>query len=189
MSVLGAVLVAQSPASFSAAPSAQANIGVNGFFSADKAQRGRTIQAAVVMDIPEGFHVNSNKPLSKYSIPTTIKIDAPGGVRVGPVSYPRAVVRRFKFEGRSEEERLAVYEGRAVMRFNVTVPADFEPGVTELRVRVRYQSCDDRVCYPPATRDITLPVGIVGASDPVRRINGQIFGGGGSRSPRRGRRG
>lgn len=162
-----------------AAPAVQAsNIGVNGFYSVNRAQRGRTIQAAVVLDIPRGYHVNANRPLGKYAVPTTVKIDASRGVRVSPVSFPRAVVRSPKF---SQGERLAFYEGRAVMRFNVTVPANHPEGMTELRVRVRFQSCTDEVCYPPATRDLTLPIGIVGANDPVQRINGQLFGGGGRR--------
>lgn len=149
------------------------NIGVSSFFSADKAQRGRIVQAAVVMDIPGGYHVNSNRPMSKYAIPTVIKVEAPNGVRIGPVSYPRAIVRRLKA---SNHEPLALFEGRAVMRFNVTVPANFQPGMTELRVRLRYQSCNDEVCFPPQTRDFTMPIGVVGANDSVKRINGQIFG-------------
>ena len=150
------------------------NVGINGFYSVNKAQRGRTIQAAIVFDIPQGYHVNANRPLGKYAVPTTIKIDAPGGIRTSAVSFPRGVVRRLQF---SKGEQLAVYEGRPVMRFNVTVPANYEQGVTELRVRVRFQACTDEICYPPATRDITLPIGIVGANDPVQRINGQFFGG------------
>ncbi|MDQ1613955.1 MAG: disulfide bond corrector protein DsbC, partial [Pyrinomonadaceae bacterium] len=115
-----------------AAPVAQgANIGVNGFFAADKAQRGRSVAAAVVLDIPRGFHVNANKA-AKFSIPTVLKIDAPKGFRVGAVSYPRAVVRRLGFS----KEALALYEGRAVMRFNIIVPANYQTGLTELRAKV-----------------------------------------------------
>jgi hypothetical protein len=95
-------------------------------------------------------------------------------------------VRRFKFS----KDQLAVYEGRAVMRFNITIPVNYEPGVTELRARLRFQSCTDEVCFPPATREVKLPIGIVGTNDAVRRINADIFGGGGSnRRPARRRRG
>ncbi|HYY58020.1 MAG TPA: protein-disulfide reductase DsbD domain-containing protein [Pyrinomonadaceae bacterium] len=156
---------------------AQASLGINGFFSADKAQRGRTLQAAVVVDIPGGYHVNANKPLGKYAIPTVLKIEAPGGVRISPISYPRASVRRFSFSN----EQLAVYEGRAVMRFNITIPANFDSGVTELRARLKYQSCTEDTCFQPVTREITMPIAVVGAGDPVKRINGQIFGGGSRR--------
>jgi hypothetical protein len=77
-----------------AAPAPDPNIGVNGYYSNDKAQRGRTIQAAC--DGPSGYHVNSNRPLNKYSIPTGLKIEKPCGVTVGAVIYPRAVVRKLK---------------------------------------------------------------------------------------------
>jgi thiol:disulfide interchange protein DsbD len=154
-----------------AAPVVQgANIGVNGFFAADKAQRGRTVQAAVVLDIPRGFHVNANKA-AKFSIPTVVKIDAPKGLRVGPVAYPRAVVRRLGFS----KEALSLYEGRAVMRFNIAVPANYQTGLTELRAKVTYQSCNDEVCFPPTTREVKLGINVVGANESVKRINGQYF--------------
>ena len=157
----------------SAAAAQSDQIGVNGFYAVNRAQRGRTVQAAVVLDIPRGYHVNANRPLGKYAVPTTVKIDAPRGVRVSAVSFPRGVVRNLSFAG---GERLALYEGRAVMRFNITFPADFPQGVTELRARVRFQACTDEVCYPPATRELKLPIGVVGTNDPVQRINGRIFG-------------
>jgi DsbC/DsbD-like thiol-disulfide interchange protein len=152
----------------------QPNIGINGFYSTDKAQRGRVIQAAVVVDIPGGYHINANRLIGKIGVPTSLKIDAPGGIRVGPVVYPRAIVRRLKVS----DDQLALYEGRAVIRFNVTVPANYQEGMTELRARLRYQSCNDEVCFQPTTSEITLPIGVVGPNDPVKRINGNIFGGG-----------
>ncbi len=172
--LLAAILLAL-PVNFHAEPLSltQGNFGVNGFFSADKAQRGRTVQAAVVLEIPSGFHVNSNRPLAKFLIPTSLKIEAPSGIRIGPVSYPRAVLRSFSFS----PDKLSVYEGRAVLRFNITVPANFNPGVTELRARLKYQSCNDEACFPPTTRSITMPIAIVGANESVKRINGRIFGG------------
>jgi thiol:disulfide interchange protein DsbD len=154
-----------------AAPATQSNIGVNGFFAADRAQRGRSVQAAVVLDIPHGFHVNANKA-AKFSIPTVVKIDAPKGLRVSAVSYPRAVVRRLGFS----KDLLSLYEGRAVMRFNVAVPADYQTGLTELRAKVTYQSCNDEVCFPPTTREVKLGINVVGTNESVKRINGQYFG-------------
>ncbi len=153
------------------------NIGVNGFFSVDRAQQGSSFQAAVVMDIPDGLHVNANKPLGKYAVPTVVKIDAPRGFRVTPVAYPRGSVRTFSFGG-ADATRISVYEGRTVFRFNVSVPAEQPFGVETVRVSVRFQSCTDEVCYPPATRNLELPIGVVGRDATSNRINGQYFGGG-----------
>ena len=142
------------PANFFAKPTPQSapNIAVTAALSPDKVQRGRTARGTVVMDIPSGFHVNSNRPLEKFLIATQLKIDPPKGIRVGPVIYPRAVLRNFKFS----KSRVSVYEGRATMRFNVNVPANFSSGTTELKVHLRYQSCNDEVCFPPQSRDVSL---------------------------------
>ena len=149
----------------------QPNIGVNGYYSMDRAQRGRALQAAVVLDIPGGYHVNSNRPKSSYLVATSVKIDAPGGVRIGGVRYPLARLRSFGFS----EQKLSVYEGRAVMRFSVTVPANYGQGKMELKARVRYQSCSDKECYAPVTRDISLWIDVVNANESARRANGNIF--------------
>src|SRR5947207_15835477 len=82
------------PQSFQAAPTPEPNIGVNCYFASDRAQRGRIVQAAGVMETPSGYHVNANRPLNKYSSPTSLKIDASGGPRVGPIMYPRAARRK-----------------------------------------------------------------------------------------------
>jgi DsbC/DsbD-like thiol-disulfide interchange protein len=161
------------PQNFLAVPTPEPNIGVNGYFSADRAQRGRIVQAAVVIDIPAGYHVNANRPLNKYAIPTVLKIDAPRGVVVGPVGYPRAIVRRLKAVN---NDPLALYEHRAILRFNVTVPAGYQGGEVVLKARLRYQSCNDEVCFPPKNHDLDMGIGVVGANDRVQRANRWVFG-------------
>ena len=170
--------VATHAATVTPLPATQSNnIAVNGFFSVDPANQGSSFRAAIVMEIPAGLHVNSNKPLGKYVIPTVIKIEAPKGLKVTPVSYPAGAVRSFDFGG-GAPERLSVYEGRAIMRFNVTVAPDAPLGVARVRVSVRFQSCSDTVCFPPATRDLSLAIAIVGPGERVNQINAQYFGGG-----------
>ncbi len=122
------------PSSFYSTPVPQSapNIGVNGSLSTNKIQRGRTVQATVAME--------------------QVKVEAPTGIRVGPVSYPRAVLRSFKFS----KNRVSVYEGRATMRFNVSVPRGVSTGSKEIKVRLKYQSCNDEVCFPPQSRELSL---------------------------------
>ena len=174
--LLGGLMVV--PANLNAAPdpapAPQPNIGINGYYANDKVQRGRTVQAALVMDIPGGYHVNANRPLGKYAIATVLKVEAPKGVTVGAVSYPKAIVRKLKAVN---NEPLAVYEGRAVLRFNVTVPANYNGGELVLKARLRYQSCNDEVCFPPKSHDADLRIGVVGPNDKVQRANGWVFGG------------
>jgi DsbC/DsbD-like thiol-disulfide interchange protein len=150
------IILLVSPSSFYATPLAQSppNIAVNGYVSGDSVRRGRSAQAVVVMEIPSGFHVNSSRPLEKFLIPTQLQVEVPAGVKVSAVSYPRALLRKLKFS----KNRVAVYEGRAMMRFNVTVPASYGSDSTELRARLKYQACNDEVCFPPQSREISIPV-------------------------------
>ena len=159
------------PVGSKSAPAPEPNISVVGYFAADKAQRGRTIRVGVVIDIPAGYHINSNRPLENYLIATQLKIEAPGGVRVGPIGYPRPLLRSFSFS----KKKLSVYEGQTILRFNVTVPANYSDGEARLKGRLRLQSCNDEVCFPPKNQEINLKIDVVGANDRVQRVNGWVF--------------
>lgn len=142
------------PASHYSSPSPQSapNIGVSGSLSPNKVRKGGTIQGTIVLDIPNGYHVNSNKPLERFLIPTQLKIEGPAGVRVGPILYPRPLVRSLKFS----KNKLAVFEGRTKIRFTVTISAGFSSNSAELKARLRYQSCSDEACFPPQSKDVSL---------------------------------
>ena len=146
------------PANFYATPLPQSapNIGVSGSLSAKNVKRGRAVQGTITMEIPAGYHVNSNRPLEKFLVATQLQIEASNSIRVGPVSYPRAVLRMFKFS----KSRVSVYEGRAIMRFSVSVPANAAIGSVPLKARLRYQSCNDEVCFPPRTQEVILSLTI-----------------------------
>ena len=147
LSSLALTTVAQSPP----------NIRINNYVSSDKVRRGGAARGAVEIEIPQGYHVNSSKPLEKFLIPTQLQIEAPTGVRVGPVTYPRALVRQLKFS----KNKVSVYEGKSVMRFNITVPANYGSYSVELKGKLRYQSCSDDVCFPPVTKEMNFRLNVV----------------------------
>lgn len=151
-----AIVVLTVPGVFHSRAFAQSppNINVTGYVAGDTVRRGRSAQAVVVMEIPGGFHVHSNRPLEKFLIATQLEVEAPQGVRVSRVVYPRAILRSLKFS----KNRVAVYEGRATMRFNVTVPASFGADSTQLKAKLRYQSCNDELCFPPQAREVVIQV-------------------------------
>lgn len=134
---------------------AQGEVPINGSIGNGRLQKGKTVRATVVMDIPGGLHVNSNRPLSKYAIPTRVRVTG-GGLKLGAVSYPRSKVQKFSFS----EDQIAVYDGRASFSFPVTVPANFSGNVARIRVVISYQSCTDEVCYRPRTGEITLSAAV-----------------------------
>lgn len=138
------------PATFYAQSSS--DVKVDGSLAPDKIKKGRVVRGSVVMDIPSGLHVQSNKPLDKYLIPTKLDVETPEGMKVGPISYPRAVRRNLKFS----KSAVAVYEGRATIRFNVTVPASYGGSSGEIKGKLRFQACNDDACFPPVTREVKM---------------------------------
>lgn len=128
------------------------DVNVSGSIAPDKVKKGRVVRGTVVMEIPAGLHVQSNRPLDKYLIPTKLDLETPSGMTAGPVSYPRAVMRNLKFS----KGAVAVYEGRTLLRFNVTVPANYSGSSGEIRGKLRFQACNDESCFPPVTREVKM---------------------------------
>ena len=142
------------PATFysSPAPQSSGDVNVTGSLAPDKIKKGRVVRASVVMDIPAGLHVQSSKPLDKFLIATKLDVETPPGMKVGPVSYPRALMRKLKFS----KNTVAVYEGKSIVRFNVTVPANYSGGSGEIKGKLRFQACNDESCFPPVTREVKM---------------------------------
>ena len=134
------------------APQSSSDINVSGSIAPDKIKKGRSVRATVVMDIPAGLHVQSNKPLDKFLVATKLNVETPSGMNVGPITYPRALMRKLKFS----KGNVAVYEGKAMIRFNVTVPANYSGGSGEIKGKLRFQACTDESCFPPVTREVKM---------------------------------
>lgn len=124
---------------------------VSGSIGKGTVERGKAVRGAVVLSIPDGLHVNSNRPASEYAIPTSVRLSGRGVRVAGPV-YPRGKNRKFQFS----ENAINVYEGRVTFPFTVTVPSNFRGSFVRVNATVRYQACTDEVCYPPRNRQITL---------------------------------
>src|ERR1700741_2032012 len=90
-------------------PQSAADVNVSGSVAPDKVKKGRVVRGSVVMEIPSGLHVQSSQPLDKFLVATKLSVETPSGMQVGPITYPRAVMRKLKFS----KANVAVYEGRA----------------------------------------------------------------------------
>jgi thiol:disulfide interchange protein DsbD len=150
--VTGLLLLLPATLQSSPLPQTAADVKVNGELKPDKIKKGSSARASVTIEIPQNLHVQSNRPLDKFLIPTKLDIQAPQGVKVGPITYPRAVSRRLGFS----KQPVAVYEGKAILRFNVTVPPNYGSSSAELRGNLRFQACNNDSCFPPVNREVKL---------------------------------
>jgi DsbC/DsbD-like thiol-disulfide interchange protein len=118
---------------------------------------GGTVHLALKVKLrPENVHVQSNKPRDPAFIPTVLTIDAPAGATVGTIRYPPA--RDLKQQG--QQTPLAVYGPEFTINVDVTLAKSAVAGNLAVPAHLKYQACDEAVCYPPAKADTqwTLPV-------------------------------
>jgi DsbC/DsbD-like thiol-disulfide interchange protein len=128
------------------------------------------VRLALKVSLPEGLHTQSNKPLDPTLIPTVLTIDAQAGVTVDEIVYPPAI--ELKQQGL--EQALAVFEHEFVLGVQLTLGAGVAAGDLALPARLRYQACNDMMCFPPATaafawaiRVVPAGTGVGSAADPV----------------------
>jgi len=118
---------------------------------------GGTARAALQVKLPPQLHVQSNAPRDPALIPTELTFTPPAGVRATEVVFPKAT--DFKQEGLPEP--LAVFEHEFAIGVVFAIAEGTSPGTFEVPGQLRYQACDDKVCFPPQTAVVhwTLTVG------------------------------
>lgn len=118
---------------------------------------GSSETCRIEVRVRPGFHVQANPVLDPNLIPITLTLQAQSGVQAGAAIYPRA--RRFRLTGATDD--LVVYGGSFVIEAPIRVAQDAAPALVQLRGSLRYQACDERVCLPPRTVPVLVPVRIV----------------------------
>jgi DsbC/DsbD-like thiol-disulfide interchange protein len=116
-------------------------------------EAGKAAQTEVKLTIKEGYHINANPP-SQYQIATQLTIEQAEGITMGQPKYPASITRKFSFS----EQPLAVYEKEATISVPVSAQAGAAKGERSVPARVRFQACDDQVCYPPKNLQISIPM-------------------------------
>jgi thiol:disulfide interchange protein DsbD len=99
--------------------------------------------------LPETVHVQSDKPLDKSLIPTALTIEPPAGLRVEKIVYP--VAAKLKQEG--QPQPLAVFGHDFTITVHLAVAANAAVGEVNMPGQLRYQACDEFMCYPPKRVD------------------------------------
>lgn len=112
--------------------------------------------AVVHLKVQEGYHVNANPATFSYLIATKLDVTPASGVSVESITYPDPVTRTFSFA----DEPLKVYEGDALVKAKLKAAPSTEAGKHNLSAQLRVQACNDQVCYPPGTIEVTIPVTI-----------------------------
>jgi hypothetical protein len=119
-------------------------------------KRGAELTAKLAVTLGEGYHVNSNTPHEAYLIPLKLTWTA-APLEVASVIYPRAHDEKYQF---SPDQALSVYTGNFEIVTKFKVPSDATSGAAILAGKLRYQACNNTMCFAPKTVEVKQPVEI-----------------------------
>ena len=119
-----------------------------------KIKRGGAAQLAVIVEVDDGYHINSSRPAEKYLIATSLKIERMAGLTTTPVTYPKAKLEKFEFS----KKPLSVFDGKSVLRVTARALPSLAPGSQTLKGKLTVQACNNQQCLRPQTIEVNIPL-------------------------------
>ncbi len=108
------------------------------------AHPGDAFRMAVEVRLDDGYHVNSEAPIDPFLIPTSLVLDPPLGINVRKLAFPEASI--FAVVGFGD---LIVFDEEFVIGVELAIADDVEPGEHVVPAVLRYQACNENLCYAP----------------------------------------
>jgi thioredoxin:protein disulfide reductase len=154
--VLTSLLLQEPPA---ARPGGPAHLIIAATASAAAARPGAKI--SLFLDIAPRPQIHVYAPGAKDYLPISVVIDRQPVVTVRAPVYPPS--QTMTFEG----EKIPVYDKPFRIVQEATLARSLKPGGTvTVSGSVKYQACDDKVCFIPETVPVTWTVAVAPARQP-----------------------
>ena len=120
-----------------------------------RTQKGAVAVVTLKASLPQGYHANSNTPSDAYLIPLSLKWTS-GPLEVSDVTYPKATLEKYSFS----DKPLSVVTGEFALTTKFKVPANATLGAAAQSGTLRFQACNDRMCFAPKTVPVSVAVDI-----------------------------
>lgn len=111
-------------------------------------------KVALKLVMRPGYHANSHRPSEDFLIPMRLTWDAKAPVEAVEVIYPKAKLEKFEFT----EKPISVVDGEFEIVTRLRRSPNAMPGPAFLSGKLRYQACNDKMCFPPKTIDVKVPL-------------------------------
>lgn len=147
-------------------------VKVNTEFSKSAVLPGSSIQTVIVMNIDDGWHINSNRPTLEWLIGTTLNLDLPEGLSVNEIMFPPHKEYEFSF---AQGQILHVYEGESPIFLSVVVDESVLPGDYRVSGTLRVQACDDMVCLAPSNIPVEFTIAVTDDPSQITDIDAAVF--------------
>ncbi len=138
----GVAACAQTPGVLSIAPAAKLTV-----------TRGGEATQSLKLELQPGYHVNSNAPNEEYLIPMRLTWDSTA-IETVSIHYPKPMLEKSDFS----DKPISVFSGNFEILTKFRRAAKASPGPGFLTGKLRYQACNDKMCLPPKTLDVKVPL-------------------------------
>jgi cytochrome c biogenesis protein CcdA len=146
---------------------------VTAIVGSDGVHPGSEARGALRVGLPEGFHVQSNRPNDPALIPTELTIGSVSGVSPVEIVFPRPIELRQT----GVDQPLAVFERDFAIGVRFKVAADAPAGDLVVPAELRYQACNDTTCFAPTTAKAAWTLRIVPSSIAVKPAHTDVLAG------------
>jgi hypothetical protein len=121
--------------------------------SAAVARPGQTVKLFVDVTPRPKMHVYA--PGAKDYLPIVLELNSPG-VRAGKLTYPAS--QDWYFE--PTKEHVPVFQSPFRLTQDITIDANARPGMLYVTGVLKYQACDDTICYNPVTAPVSWTLSV-----------------------------
>ncbi len=111
-------------------------------------------------------------PGTRSLIPIVLRVTPPAGVTVTEIVYPTPT----DLKQRGAEQPLSVFERDFTIGVAMTVAPGTAPGEITVPATLRYQACDETMCYIPTSAETAWTVKVVAAGAGVKQLHPDVFG-------------
>ena len=121
---------------------------------------GGTVTVRLSVRLPQDVHVQSDKPRDPSLIPTALTLVPPAGFSVDRITYPKAT--DLSQSGRAEP--LAVFGGEFIIEARLAAQDGIPAGERQVQATLRYQACNESVCFAPTRATAQWTITVSGAN-------------------------
>ncbi len=140
--------------------------------SVERVVAGEDFRLVLILDIKDGWHINSHQPIQDYLIGTELRLQFQNLFFLADTVYPEPREYEFSFAG---GEVLLVYEGTEYIFMTLRASSSLEPGEYTLIGSLSVQACDDNTCLAPSFIRVEVPLEVISAGSEPVLINKDIF--------------
>lgn len=131
----------------------------------------QNFRVAVVANILEPWHINSNQPLDDYTIATEVRISDSEHYTVKNIKFPEHEI----VHNEALDKELALFGGETIIILNIDVAEKIAQDSVTVAGNLYYQGCNDATCLAPREKQFSVTLPLVNDKSAVEKINRDYF--------------